>query len=120
MSTPNWSAEGRFPRDLVGESNGKRMATEKTTLVKRSPRATYRRIGEEEGAVLLHLDTAQYHGVNEIGALVWDLLEEPIDFGDLIERLNARIENPPAELVGDVEEFLEALAERDLVVLQEP
>lgn len=96
------------------------MATEKTTLVKRNPRAAYRRIGGDEGAVLLHLDTAEYHGVNQIGALVWDLLEEPLVFGDLVAQLRSRIENPPVDLVGDVEKFVEALQERDLVVLEEP
>ena len=50
---------------------------EETTILRRNPRVEYRGMGEREGGVLLHLDTAAYHGLNEVGALIWRLLEQP-------------------------------------------
>ncbi len=89
-----------------------------TTVIKQAPRATFRRLGDGEGAVVLHLDTAEYHGLNEVGALVWELIEQPITFDELIAGLRARLEDAPAELPQDIEEFLEQLAARDLVVIE--
>ena len=51
-----------------------------TTLLRRNPRVESRSMGEGEGGVLLHLDTAAYHGLNEVGVLIWSLLEEPKAF----------------------------------------
>ena len=91
------------------------------TAVSRNPRAAFRKLGEGGGGVILHLDTAEYHGVNEIGSLVWSLLEAgQRTFDSLVESLRADIENPPEDLSKDISEFLEGLQQRDLVVLGKP
>ena len=46
-----------------------------STTVARHPRVVFRRLGGETGGVVLHLGTAAYHGVNEMGALVFSLLD---------------------------------------------
>jgi hypothetical protein len=86
------------------------------TVIRKNPRAEYRSLGEDEGGVVLHLDTAAYHGVNGTGALVWTLIQG-VTFGELIAELKTRLQDPPAELEADIEEFIDALAEHDLVVL---
>jgi hypothetical protein len=89
---------------------------EPTTTVRRSPRATFRRL-DDGSAVVLHLDTAQYHGVNEVGAVIWELTEPGPTFEGLVAAVRERVEDPPADLEGDVEEFVYALNERGLVDL---
>ena len=89
-----------------------------TTKIHRNPRAVFRRLAEGSGGVLLHLDSTQYHGVNEVGAAIWELTEQDITFGDLVASLRERLDDPPADLEGDVEEFLGELGERGLVDLQ--
>lgn len=89
---------------------------EQTTVIRRNPKAEYRSMGEGEGGVVLHLDTAAYHGVNGGGALVWSLLEG-ITFAELIAELRTRWDDPPLELGADIAEFIENLAQRDLVLL---
>ena len=89
------------------------------TLIRKNPRAEYRSLGDGEGGVVLHLDTAAYHGVNGTGALVWTLIEG-VTFGALIAELKVRLQDPPAELEADIEEFIDALAEHDLVLLGDP
>jgi hypothetical protein len=92
---------------------------EPTTRVKRNSRVAFRKLADEEGGVLLLLDTAQYHGVNPIGALIWELAEPAPSFDALVASIEAKLEDPPADLSSDVEEFLEDLAERGLVELGE-
>ncbi len=89
-----------------------------TTMVHRNPRAVFRRLAEGSGGVLLHLDSTQYHGVNEVGAAIWELSESDIAFGDLVSALRDRLDDPPSDLEGDVESFLAELSERQLVELQ--
>jgi Coenzyme PQQ synthesis protein D (PqqD) len=89
---------------------------EPTTTVRRSPRATFRRL-DDGTAVVLHLDTAQYHGVNEVGAAIWDLIEPGPTFEGLVSGVRERVANPPADVEADVEEFVYALKERGLVDL---
>ena len=87
--------------------------------IRRSSRATFRKL-DDGTAVVLHLDTAQYHGVNEVGAEIWALVEDGVTFELLVAGLRAKLEDAPDELEADVEEFLRALEERGLVELGTP
>lgn len=86
------------------------------TSVRHNPRVVYRKLVEGSGGVLLHLDSAAYHGLNEVGTLVWTLIDEGTTFASLLTELRTRLENTPPDLAEDIAEFLEQLGERDLVV----
>jgi hypothetical protein len=62
----------------------------------------------------LHLDTAQYHGLNEVGAAIWELADGRT-LEEIVRGLRDEIDEPPDRLDEDVIEFLEALHERELV-----
>jgi hypothetical protein len=83
--------------------------------IRPSPRATYRKLADGSGGVLLHLDTAAYHGLNEVGALVWSIIEPGVTFEVLMSRLEEEFEDAPASLRGEMEEFLRSLEDRGLV-----
>ena len=86
-----------------------------STVLHRNPRVEYRSLGEEEeGGVLLHLDTAAYHGLNGVGALAWSLLDG-VTFEKLLDDLRARLEGIPPTFEEEIGEFLRDLAERDLI-----
>jgi hypothetical protein len=86
------------------------------TRISRNERAVHRELASG-GGVLLHLDTAAYHGVNDIGALIWTLLDGST-VAEVAEQLQGHLKEAPPSLVDDVEEFVEALASRDLVRLE--
>ena len=88
---------------------------EATTVLRRNPRVEYRSMGEGEGGVLLHLDTAAYHGLNEVGALIWRLLEEPKAFDTLLQELRDRLQDLPPEFEEEIGQFVDELAQRGLV-----
>lgn len=84
------------------------------TTVRRCQRVVHRRLSDGTG-VLLHLDTTAYFGVNEVGALIWGLLESPAPVADLADEVRARVEDPPPTVEDDVAAFLDALARNGLV-----
>jgi len=88
------------------------------TTIHRNPRATFRALTEGTGGVVLHLDTAQYHGVNEMGAVIWELAESGPSFQELVEALRAKLDDPPEDLAGDIEDFVNDLAQRELIELR--
>jgi hypothetical protein len=69
----------------------------------------------EEGGVLLHLDTGAYHGLDEVGSLIWELLDGRTA-SEVVAQLCQRYEDAPPTLEEDTREFLARLVERDLIV----
>jgi hypothetical protein len=84
-----------------------------TAIVKRNPRVEFRSLGEGEGGVLLHLNTSPYHGLNEVGCLIWKLLDDEPTFTGLLTDLGARLEQLPPTFAVEISEFLDELAQRN-------
>lgn len=87
-------------------------------VVSRNPKAACKELADGSGAVILHLETGAYHGLDQIGTLIWSLLDEDRRLEDLLEKLRHALEDTPPQLADDVEAFLQELELRDLVVLR--
>jgi hypothetical protein len=84
--------------------------------IRKNERVAFRELASGEG-VLLHLETGSYHGVNQIGAALWTLIDGKRTASDLITELRARVTHPPAHLEDDVGRFLREMQERDLIAV---
>jgi hypothetical protein len=84
------------------------------TAIRKNPQVVYRALAGE-GGVLLHLESGAYHGLNEVGTLIWGLLDEEKTFDQLVAELRGHLLDPPDDLPGEVERFLTDLRERDLL-----
>jgi hypothetical protein len=92
-----------------------------STWIARGPQAAARVFDDAEGGVVLHVGTGAYHGVNRVGAAVWEALpEEGALVREVVDRVRERIDDAPPDLEDDVIGFLEQLAERDLVRTRDP
>jgi hypothetical protein len=100
---------------MTDEGTGVRI--ERDQMTRPNPRSTFRELAEGSGGVLLHLDTAAYHGLNEIGVAIWSLIQPGITFGALVDALRSQITDAPAALDDDVATFLDDLRQRDLVLI---
>jgi hypothetical protein len=82
-----------------------------------NPVVIYRDLSE--GAVLLHADSGQYHGLNPVSVMIWQFLERsgPAEFGSVVAAVESSVVDPPPETASDVSDFIEDLAARDLVVI---
>ena len=88
-----------------------------TTRIRRNPDVVYRSLEDEQGGVLLHMQSGEYHGLNELGSLIWGLIENETRFTDLVDGVRAETEDAPASVDEDVSRFVEDLSARDLVRL---
>jgi Coenzyme PQQ synthesis protein D (PqqD) len=84
------------------------------SLIRKNPQVVYRSLADE-GGVLLHLESGQYHGLNEMGRLIWGLLNEDTTLESLVADLREHLLDPPDDLSREVERFLTDLRERDLL-----
>ncbi len=69
-------------------------------------------------AVLLNLTTSQYHVLDANATEMWQVLLAAPSFAEALETINARFEVSPQQLRDDLSLFVEQLAERGLVVLE--
>jgi hypothetical protein len=83
--------------------------------IRRNPKVVFRELAGEGGGVLLHLDSGEYHGLNEVGSLIWSLIDGERDFAALLGDLRDGLEDPPDDLADETERFLADLRERDLI-----
>jgi len=90
------------------------------TAIRRNSRVAHDELGQGQGGVLLHLDSGGYHGVNEIGLLVWQLLEHETTFVELISGLKERVVEPPPTLAEEIAAFVMDLGDRSLLILRRP
>ena len=65
--------------------------------------------------VLLHLETGQYHELNPIGALIWQLLDGKRGTAEVSAEIRAKVHDPPADLDAVVAGFVSDLKARGLV-----
>ena len=92
------------------------MSAEGDKPLRRNPDVAFRELSEGEGGVLLHLVSGSYHGLNDVGALVWELVDGKKTSADLVEAVRQRVDDPPPTLEAEVARFIAALRERELVI----
>jgi hypothetical protein len=88
-----------------------------TTRISRNPDVVFRSLEEEQGGVLLHLQSGSYHGLNDFGSLVWSLLEQERTFQSLADAVRAEAEDVPDSADQELSAFVEQLRDRDLLVI---
>jgi Coenzyme PQQ synthesis protein D (PqqD) len=84
-------------------------------VIRRNPQVVYRELAGEGGAVLLHLESGAYHGLNETGVLIWSLIDGERTLDELVAELRERLDGAPEDLGVATERFLTDLRERDLL-----
>ena len=70
---------------------------------------------EGSGGVLLDLDSGEYRQLNLMGATIWALLQDAPSREELLSQLRDRIEDAPDYMAEEVDRFLDALQERNLI-----
>ena len=83
--------------------------------IKRDEEVVHRDLAAGEGAVLLHVGSGAYHGLNTIGALIWGLIDGERTRDDIVRELRAQLEDPPSGIERDVDQFLDDLQRRKLI-----
>ena len=95
------------------------MAISAHTKISKGPRVVFRELTADEGGVLLHLDSGQYHRLNQMGCTIWGLIDGARTVTDLAEEVRRVAVDAPPNLMEDVQKFLEGLLARDLIAVTE-
>lgn len=66
-------------------------------------------------AVILNLKSGVYHGLNEVGAKIWNFIQQPKAVKDIKQKLLEEYEVEPEVCVGDILALLEELKAVELV-----
>ena len=84
--------------------------------LRKNPNTAFRTLAAGEGGVLLHLESGEYHGVNDIGCMIWQLIDGERTVADVVDAVRSEVEDPPDALADDVTRFIEDMRERDLLL----
>lgn len=73
----------------------------------------------EGEAVILHLPSGTYYGLNPIGARIWSLLQDPMTVAELRDTLLAEYDVDRERLERDLLDLLSELAARELIEVRD-
>lgn len=88
-----------------------------TSVVSRNPNAASRVLGDE--AIVLTPSDSKVHGLNEVGARIWELLADSPDVKRIVATVHAEFDVSEEDARKDVIQFLEALRERNMIVVSD-
>jgi hypothetical protein len=83
--------------------------------VRKNPDVAYQALAEGEGGVLLSLETGEYHGVNDTGEKIWNLIDGERTVPEIVAELRRELAGAPESLEAEAAEFVESLRVRRLV-----
>lgn len=66
-------------------------------------------------AVILQLASGTYYSLNEVGARIWEMLQQPVRVGELRARIEEEYDVDPETCATDLQRLLASLARAGLV-----
>jgi cellulose synthase/poly-beta-1,6-N-acetylglucosamine synthase-like glycosyltransferase len=72
-------------------------------------------IANEAEAILLHVQSGSYYSLNEVGAYIWALIQEPRTIGDLYDLIITEYAVTPEACLRDLLLVLEQLSTKELI-----
>jgi hypothetical protein len=85
------------------------------SIPRKNPQAAYRSLADGAGGVILHLETGQYHGINEVGCTIWELIDGRRTTADIANAVREKVDGAPPQLFEEVATFLQGMRERGLL-----
>lgn len=87
-----------------------------STIIKRQPNLVFSKIDEE--IVMMSINNGEYYGLDNIGSRIWEIIEKPVSFKELIETLKDEYEVTENQCISDVIEFINALNNKGLISIE--
>ena len=84
-----------------------------TQPITRTPSVLSSAIDDE--IVMMSMEQGMYYNLNPMGSAIWAMLETPHTFNEIIEKLMDEYDVDKATCEAETTEFLESLAERNLI-----
>ena len=94
------------------------MMTAQDTYRVNSPRVIFENIDGE--LILVHMEKGAYYTTDEVGAILWDLIESKATVGEMGAVLRAEYEAGSVDIEAAVAAFIDRLMGEDLVTREDP
>src|SRR5437016_2178646 len=104
-------------RNLKSKLRAQEKAIQEKTMVMAVRNQVSSSLGQE--AVILHLGKGEYYGLNEVGAVIWELLQKPISAAKIAGEVTIRFEVTHRQSLSDVLQLLNHLREARLIEINE-
>jgi hypothetical protein len=99
-------------RDLMGIFVTKKEITP-DTILQRKPELLFNQIDGE--VVMLSIENSEYYGMDKVGSRIWELLEQPVPFRELVAKLLEEYEVSEQQCTADALAFLKKLDDKKLI-----
>lgn len=83
------------------------------SIIQVSPDQVSSQLGDE--AVILNVKTGIYYGLNEVGARIWSLIQEPIRFDAIVQALLEEYDVEAGQCEEDVQNLLQEFLAAELI-----
>jgi hypothetical protein len=90
--------------------------TNKTTL-KRNPEIISSKIDDE--VVMMSIEEGKYFGLDPIGSIIWELLEEPLSLENIIPKLVEEFDVDEEQCFQDSSSFILDMLNKKTLLIQE-
>ena len=68
-------------------------------------------------AVMMSLENGKYYGTEPVASAIWTLLEQPITFADLVEKLLEEFNVSKEQCQADTQRFVQQLCDEGLITI---
>lgn len=69
-------------------------------------------------SIILNLTSGKYYGLDEVGARIWGLIQQPIKFSDIFKAILAEYRVEPTRCQQDLLALLYDLAQEELIIIR--
>ncbi|MBN2813714.1 MAG: lasso peptide biosynthesis PqqD family chaperone [Bacteroidales bacterium] len=83
------------------------------TIIQRRNDLLFNEIDGE--VVMLSIETGEYYGMDKVGSYIWKIIDTPVKFRDLIDKLMNQYNVPKELCTNDTSRFLNKLKEKKLL-----
>jgi hypothetical protein len=87
------------------------------TIIQRQLNTLYSEIDGE--IVILSKENSEYYGTNRVGARIWNLLDSPLTFKNLIYKLLEEYEVSEERCIENTLHYLNILSQKQLIVIKQ-
>jgi hypothetical protein len=69
----------------------------------------------DDNQVMMHLEKGKYFGLNPVGKRIWDIIQQPKSFDEIVENLLNEFNVEQSRCTKEVKEFLDKAIENDII-----
>lgn len=99
---------------LFGPKKEKEIGPE--TLLQRKPGLLFNEIDGE--VVMLSIENSEYYGMDKVGSRIWQLLENPMLFKELVKLLKDEFEVTEEQCQQDTMGFVRKMTDKKLLIVE--